>query len=69
MPGVGRVIDKEQEKVEKYQDLARELKKIWDTSVTVCSHCGWSIRSRMQCTEGADQAKNRQERDLKIAIC
>ena len=28
---------KEQEKVEKYQDLARELKKIWNTSVTVVS--------------------------------
>ena len=35
MPGVGRVIDKEQEKVEKYQDLARDVRKFWATSVTV----------------------------------
>ena len=35
VPGDGRVKDKEKEKVEKYQDLARELRKIWKTSVTV----------------------------------
>ena len=31
----GRVKDKEQGKVEKYQDLAKELKKFWNKSVTV----------------------------------
>ena len=35
VPGDGRVKDKEKEKVEKYQDLARELRKIWKTSMTV----------------------------------
>ena len=35
MPGDGRVKDKEQENVEKYQGLARKLRKIWNTSVTV----------------------------------
>ena len=35
VPGRGRVKDKEKEKVEKYQDMARGLRKIWKTSVTV----------------------------------
>ena len=35
MPGDGRGKDKEQENVEKYQGLARKLRKIWNTSVTV----------------------------------
>ena len=28
-------MDKEREKIEKYQDLARELRKLWSTSVSV----------------------------------
>ena len=35
IPGDGRVIEKQREKVEKYQDLARELKRLWKTSVKV----------------------------------
>ena len=35
VPGDARVTEKEREKVEKYQDLAREIRKIWNTSVTV----------------------------------
>ena len=35
VPGDGRVKEKEREKVEKYQDLARELRKLWSTSVNV----------------------------------
>ena len=35
MPGDARVEDKEKEKVEKYQDLARELRRLWETSVNV----------------------------------
>ena len=33
MPGDARVEDKEKEKVEKYQDLARELHRLWETLV------------------------------------
>ena len=29
------VVEKEKEKIEKYQDLARELKKIWNMTVKV----------------------------------
>ena len=35
VPGDGRVKEKEREKVEKYQELARELRKLWRTSTTV----------------------------------
>ena len=35
MPGNGRVEDKKQEKVEKYQALVRKLWIIWNTSVTI----------------------------------
>ena len=35
MSGNGRVTDKEQDKVKKYQDLTRELRKFWNTSLTV----------------------------------
>ena len=35
VPGNGRVKDEEKEKVEKYQDLAKELRKIWKTSVPI----------------------------------
>ena len=33
------------------------------------SHCGWSIRSSVPFKREADQAKNRQERNLKSEIC
>ena len=32
-----RVVEKKKEKIEKYQDLARELKKNWDMKVKVVS--------------------------------
>ena len=35
VPGDGRVEEKEKEKREKYQDLAREIRKLWKTSVNV----------------------------------
>ena len=35
MPGDVRVEDEEKEKVQKYQDLARELRRLWETSVNV----------------------------------
>ena len=35
VPGDARVEEKEKEKVEKYQDLARELRRVWETSVNV----------------------------------
>ena len=35
VPGDGRVEEKEKEKVFKYQDLARQIQKIWKTSVNV----------------------------------
>ena len=35
VPGDGRVDSKEKEKVEKYQELGREIRKLWKTSVNV----------------------------------
>ena len=35
VPGDIRVASKEMEKIEKYQDLARELRKIWQVKVKV----------------------------------
>ena len=35
MPGEGRAKHKKQKQVKKYQDLARKLKKFWNTSETV----------------------------------
>lgn len=35
VPGDGRAEEKEKEKREKYQDLAREIRKLWKTSVNV----------------------------------
>ena len=35
VPGDGRIKEKEVEKIDKYQDLARKLRKVWNTSVTV----------------------------------
>ena len=35
VPGDGRVKDKEQMKTENHQDLARKLRKFWNTAVTV----------------------------------
>ena len=39
VPGDSRVASKENEKVRKYQDLARELRKLWQVKVKVFS-CG-----------------------------
>ena len=35
VPGDGRVEEKEKEKGEKYQELAREIQRLWNTSVNV----------------------------------
>ena len=35
VPGDSRVASKENEKVRKYQDLARELRKLWQVKVKV----------------------------------
>ena len=35
MPGDSRVASKEEEKVQKYQDLVRELRKLWQVKVKV----------------------------------
>ena len=35
VPGDSRVASKENEKVQKYQDLARELRKLWQVKVKV----------------------------------
>ena len=35
VPGDSRIEDKEREKIEKYQDLARELQKLWNVRVKV----------------------------------
>ena len=35
IPGGSRIEEKEKEKVEKYQDLRRELQKIWNVRVKV----------------------------------
>ena len=35
VPGDSRIEDKEKEKIEKYQDLRRELKKIWNVRVKI----------------------------------
>ena len=35
VPGDSRIEDKEQEKIEKYQDLRRELQKIWNVGVKI----------------------------------
>ena len=33
VPGDSRIEEKEKDKIEKYQDLARELQKIWNVKV------------------------------------
>ena len=33
VPGDGRIEEKEKDKIEKYQDLGRELQKIWNVKV------------------------------------
>lgn len=35
VPGDSRIEEKEKEKIEKYQDLAREIQRLWQTSVNV----------------------------------
>ena len=35
VPGDKRVEEKEREKIEKYQDIAREIRRLWKTSATV----------------------------------
>ena len=35
VPGDGRIEEKEKDKIEKYQDLGRELQKIWNVKVKI----------------------------------
>ena len=35
VPGDSRIEDKEKEKIEKYQDLAREVQKLWNVKVKI----------------------------------
>ena len=35
VPGDSRIEEKEQDKIEKYQDLGRELQKIWNVKVKI----------------------------------
>ena len=35
VPGDSRIEEKEKEKIEKYQDLRRELQKIWNVRVKI----------------------------------
>ena len=37
VPGDSRIEEKEKEKIEKYQDLERELQKIWNVKVKIIS--------------------------------
>ena len=48
VPGDGRVEEKKRDKQEKYQDLARDIRKLWKTSVNdKCgANCGWRKRYR-----------------------
>ena len=34
-PGDGRIEEKEKDKIEKYQDLGRELEKIWNVKMKI----------------------------------
>ena len=35
VPADSRIVEKEKDKIEKYQDLARELQKIWNVKVKI----------------------------------
>ena len=37
VPGDSRIEEKEKEKIKKYQDLGRELQKIWNVNVEIIS--------------------------------
>ena len=37
VPGDSRITEKEKDKIEKYQDLARKLQKIWNVKVKIIS--------------------------------
>ena len=37
VPGDSRIGEKEKEKIKKYQDLGRELQKIWNVNVEIIS--------------------------------
>ena len=39
-PGDSRIEEKEKDKIEKYQDLGRELQKIWNVKVKIISVVG-----------------------------
>ena len=61
VPGDGRVKEKEGEKFEKYQDLSRELRKLWSTSVSVVLIVIGVL--------GAAQTEHRKKGNIYGAIC
>ena len=61
VPEDARVKEKEREKVEKYQDLARELRKLWSTSVNVVPIGAGSCR---KCRRGAAQTEHRKKGNI-----
>ena len=46
-----RVDDKEAQKLEKYLDLARELKKVWNMKVTIASLVVWTLGTRAKASK------------------
>ena len=43
VPADHRIKLKECEKKDKYLDLARELKKLWNMQVTIYTNCNWCV--------------------------
>ena len=43
VPGASRIEEKEKDKIEKYQDLGRELQKIWKVKVKIIPLVGGSL--------------------------
>ena len=46
VPADAGIVEKEKEKVEKYQDLRREVARLWNVKAKVFSYCGWCARRR-----------------------
>ena len=45
VPGDSRIEEKEKDKIEKYQDLGRELQKIWNVKVKIIPLVAGSLRA------------------------
>ena len=55
--------------MEKYQDLAKELRKVWNTSVTVAPIAVGALGAVCTLEKELVKTKHRQERNLKSASC